>query len=35
LKIPEGLPEVIMPKRTDDTMAKRKGTKEQTIIYKT
>ena len=34
LKIPKGLSEFVY-RRTDNTMAKRKRTKEQTTIYKT
>jgi hypothetical protein len=35
LKIPKGLSESVYRRRTDNTMAKRKTTKEQTKIYKT
>ena len=35
LKIPKGQSESIYRRRTDNTMAKRKSTKGQTMIYKT
>jgi hypothetical protein len=35
LKIPKGSSESVYRRRTENTMAKRKSTKEQTIIYKT
>jgi len=35
LKIPKGQSEFVYRRRTDNTMAKRKSTKEQTSIYKT
>jgi hypothetical protein len=35
LKIPNVLSESIYQRRTDNTMAKRKSTKGQTMIYKT
>jgi hypothetical protein len=35
LKIPKGQSETVYRRRTDNTMAKRKSTKEQTMIDKT
>jgi hypothetical protein len=35
LKIPKGYSESVNQRRADNTMAKRKGTKGQTTIYKT
>jgi len=35
LKIPKGQSESVYRRRTDNTMAKRKSTKEQTTIHKT
>jgi hypothetical protein len=35
LKIPKGQSESVYRRRTDNTMVKRKGTKGQTMIYKT
>jgi hypothetical protein len=35
LKIPKGQSESVYRRRTDNTMAKRKSTKGQTMIYKT
>jgi len=35
LKIPKRLSESVFPRRTDNTMANRKSTKGQTMIYKT
>jgi hypothetical protein len=35
LKIPNGQSESVYQRRTDNTMAKRKSTKEQATIYKT
>ena len=35
LKIPKGYSESVNRRRTDNTMANRKGTKGQTTIYKT
>jgi len=35
LKIPKGLSEAVIPRRTNNTMVKRKGTEGQTMSYNT